>query len=179
MGAGYILTYYCTLIALTLYYATNSFASVLPWSKCKPAWGSGCIDSSLTVSNVAVDKNSTSSSEFYFLYEFLFSSPISKSSKVFFRKEVIKEKDHIEDGIGSPDWQLTLWLLLAWICIFLVVVKGIKSSGKVSYFLAIFPYVIILTLLIHTCTLEGSFDGILYFLRPDFKRILEPKVNKN
>lgn len=95
----------------------------------------------------------------------------------FFSREVIKQKDDISDGIGYPDWQLCLWLLLAWIVIYLVIVKGVKSSGKVSYFTAIFPYVVILILLIRGATLEGAWNGIKFFITPDFKRLLEPQVN--
>lgn len=99
--------------------------------------------------------------------------------KLFFSREVIKQTDDISDGIGVPDWQLSLWLLLAWIAVYLVIVKGVKSSGKVSYFLAMFPYVVMLILLIRAVTLEGAWDGIKFFITPDFKRLVEPQVWRN
>lgn len=92
--------------------------------------------------------------------------------------EVIKQKDDITDGLGYPDWQLTLYLLLAWIAVYLVIVKGVKSSGKVSYFLAIFPYAVMLILLVRAVTLDGAWEGIKYFIKPDFKRILEIQVKE-
>lgn len=94
-----------------------------------------------------------------------------------YSREVIKQKDDISDGIGFPDWQLSLWLLLAWLAVFLVIVKGVKSSGKVAYFLAIFPYVVMLILLVRACTLEGAWKGIKYFITPKFEQLLEPKVS--
>lgn len=94
----------------------------------------------------------------------------------FLSREVIKQKDDISDGIGAPDWQLTLWLLISWIAVYLVIIKGVKSSGKMSYFLAIFPYVVMLVLLIRAVTLDGAIDGIKFFITPDFKRLLEPQV---
>ena len=33
--------------------------------------------------------------------------------------------------MGAPRWHLTLCLLLAWIIVFLCIIKGIKSAGKV------------------------------------------------
>jgi solute carrier family 6 (neurotransmitter transporter, glycine) member 5/9 len=87
-------------------------------------------------------------------------------------REIIKEKDDISDGLGSPDWELTLWLLLVWAVVYLVIVKGVKSSGKVSYFLAIFPYVVMIILLIRAVTLEGAINGIKFFITPDFGRLL-------
>lgn len=89
---------------------------------------------------------------------------------------MIKQKDDISDGLGLPDWELSLWLLLAWVAIYAVIVKGVKSSGKISYFLAIFPYVVMLILLGRAATLPGAWDGIKFFITPDFKRILEAKV---
>jgi solute carrier family 6 (neurotransmitter transporter, glycine) member 5/9 len=91
-------------------------------------------------------------------------------------REVIKLKYDISDGLGFPDWQLTLWLLTAWIAVYLVIVKGVKSSGKVSYFLAIFPYVVMIILLIRAVTLEGAINGIKFFITPDFGRLLEPQT---
>ena len=38
-------------------------------------------------------------------------------------------------GIGSPGqirWNLCLCLLLAWVIVFLCILKGVKSSGKVK-----------------------------------------------
>ena len=89
---------------------------------------------------------------------------------------MIKEKNDISDGIGLPDMKLTLWLLLSWILVFLVIVQGVKSSGKFSYFMAIFPYVVLFTLLIRACTLDGAIDGILYFIKPQWIELLNPKV---
>jgi len=54
--------------------------------------------------------------------------------------------------------------------------KGIKSSGKVAYFTAIFPYIVLLALLIRGATLPGAVDGIIFYLKPDFNKLLEPQV---
>jgi solute carrier family 6 (neurotransmitter transporter, glycine) member 5/9 len=72
--------------------------------------------------------------------------------------------------------KLTLYLLLAWSIVFLVIVRGVKSSGKVSYCLALFPYVVMITILVRGVTLDGSIDGILFFLKPQWGEILNPKV---
>lgn len=93
-------------------------------------------------------------------------------------REVIKQKDDILEGIGVPDWQLTIFLFFAWVTVYVVIIKGVKSSGKFSYFLAIFPYIVMLALLIRAVTLDGAWNGIKYFISPDFKRLLEPQVVK-
>jgi len=88
----------------------------------------------------------------------------------------MKKTDRIDDGIGSPDWQLALCLLLAWLCVCLVLIRGVKSSGKVAYFTAIFPYVVLITLLIRGVTLPGAMDGIQYFFVPDWSKLLDANV---
>lgn len=82
----------------------------------------------------------------------------------------------ISDGLGYPDLYLTLTLFAAWVVIFLVIRKGVKSSGKAAYFLALFPYVVLVALLIRAVTLEGAVDGILFFLKPDWGQLVNLKV---
>ena len=38
----------------------------------------------------------------------------------------------IEHGLGSLNYELAGCLLLAWICVYLIIWKGLHSSGKVS-----------------------------------------------
>jgi solute carrier family 6 (neurotransmitter transporter, glycine) member 5/9 len=95
---------------------------------------------------------------------------------LFNRKDVLAEKSSIADGIGAPIWNLVLYLFLCWSLVALIVSKGVHSSGKASYFLALFPYVIFLVLLIRACTLPGAIDGIIFFLKPQWDQILQPRV---
>lgn len=96
---------------------------------------------------------------------------------MFSRIEVLKEAENIDEGLGSPEWRLTLCLLVSWIVTFLVSCKGIQSSGKASYFLAMFPYVILFAMLIRAVTLEGADIGILYFIKPDWDKLKSAEVS--
>jgi solute carrier family 6 amino acid transporter-like protein 5/7/9/14 len=49
-----LVTYYSSLMALTLYYLIASFSTELPWATCLEEWGDTCIDSS-TKRNHSVD----------------------------------------------------------------------------------------------------------------------------
>lgn len=66
IGTSCVVTYYTSLIALTLYYFFKSFAAKLPWSYCGDRWPDvRCIDAT-----VGADVNRTggvSSSELYFM----------------------------------------------------------------------------------------------------------------
>lgn len=162
VGTTSVVSYYVSLIAITLYYIFASFTSELPWATCKESWGDNCVDSSL-IANSMNDKNSSIGQKV-------------SSSQIYFLDIVLKEKDSIDDGIGAPDWKLTLWLLLAWVVIFLVLVRGVKSSGKAAYFLAIFPYVVLIIILVRALTLEGAVDGVIFFIKPQWGELLNPKV---
>ena len=58
----------------------------------------------------------------------------------------------------------------------LCVVKGVKSVGKVVYFTATFPYVILTALLVRAITLPGSYDGIVFYITPVWDKLLSPSV---
>ena len=55
-------------------------------------------------------------------------------------------------------------MVFTWVLIYFFVFRGTKSIGKVVFVTAIFPYVMLLALLIRGCTLDGSVFGIEYFL---------------
>ena len=75
-------------------------------------------------------------------------------------KEVLKKSKGINpDQMGPVDWKLALCLLAAWIVIFGCLVKGIKSSGRVVYFTATFPYLILVILLIRATLLPGKISS--------------------
>ncbi|KAA0200957.1 hypothetical protein HAZT_HAZT005658, partial [Hyalella azteca] len=165
-GVGYsqvvataaILTYYVSLMALTVFYFCVSFQSELPWSVCDPAWAA--MDSC-----VAVSSNSSLG----------FSSNSSKqsSSEQFFRRYVVHEAATWTSGIGKPDWKLALCLAGSWLVLFFTLVKGVQSAGKTAYFTALFPYLVLFTLLGRGVTLPGAYDGIMYFLTPQWERLLD------
>ena len=58
--------------------------------------------------------------------------------------------------IGEFKYDLALCLLLSWFIVFLCLLKGIESSGKVVYFTATFPFVALTALLIVGVTLPGA-----------------------
>jgi solute carrier family 6 amino acid transporter-like protein 5/7/9/14 len=75
--------------------------------------------------------------------------------------------DDITGGLGHLVIPLVITLLISWICVFASIVKGIKSSGKLSYVFATLPYVFLITLLVCACRLEGAWSGIKYFIWPE------------
>lgn len=65
IGTWSVVTYYCSLMALTIFYLTQSFSWVLPWTQCHPEWADhNCVDGS---GRPSYSNGSQSSSEQYFL----------------------------------------------------------------------------------------------------------------
>ena len=77
------------------------------------------------------------------------------SSQLYFEKEVLRASASLNE-LGTPSWWMTLCIGVTWIVNFLCLFKGIKTSGKVVYFTATFPYVILTILLVKAATLPGS-----------------------
>uniref|UniRef100_A0A2A4JNI2 Transporter n=1 Tax=Heliothis virescens TaxID=7102 RepID=A0A2A4JNI2_HELVI len=154
---GYVVSYYVSIVALCLFYLSMSFQETLPWGICQPEWND-CVPSDPNQEVGVVTENATSSAELYFL------------------NTVLQQKDGLEGGLGLPVWHLVVCLAASWIVIFMVVARGVKSSGKAAYFLALFPYVVMIILLISTVILPGAGDGILFFLTPQWDRLISLEV---
>nr|XP_057923560.1 sodium- and chloride-dependent GABA transporter 2-like isoform X1 [Doryrhamphus excisus] len=153
------LMYYIIILAWAFLYLFSSFHAELPWASCNNTWNTGdCVDYQHSrSSNGSVSANSTSSVE------------------EFWQRRVLSLSGGIEE-MGSIRWDLAGCLLLSWIICYLCVWNGVKSSGKVVYFTATFPYVMMIALLIRGLTLPGAMDGIRFYLSPDPSRLSDPQV---
>ena len=47
------------------------------------------------------------------------------------RHRVLKQNEGIEYGLGGVQWELAGCLLLAWLLVYVIIYKGLHSSGKV------------------------------------------------
>ncbi|XP_013384066.1 sodium-dependent dopamine transporter isoform X2 [Lingula anatina] len=95
----------------------------------------------------------------------------------YFARHVLEmhESDGIHD-LGMVKWQLVLALLAVYLICYFSMWKGISTSGKVVWFTAVFPYVVLLILLIRGLTLPGSVDGIMYYLKPNLAEMKKAQV---
>uniref|UniRef100_A0A452UFE3 Transporter n=1 Tax=Ursus maritimus TaxID=29073 RepID=A0A452UFE3_URSMA len=78
--------------------------------------------------------------------------------------------------LGALRWELALCLLLAWVICYFCIWKGVKTTGKVVYFTATFPYLMLVILLVRGITLPGAYEGVIYYLKPDLLRLKDPQV---
>jgi solute carrier family 6 amino acid transporter-like protein 5/7/9/14 len=75
LATWFVVTFYCVLIAISLFYFFSSFQTILPWTVCDMSWASfstcynSSADSNLTDFNVTGLK---SSSAIYFRYAYTY-----------------------------------------------------------------------------------------------------------
>uniref|UniRef100_T1JI01 Transporter n=1 Tax=Strigamia maritima TaxID=126957 RepID=T1JI01_STRMM len=176
--------YYNMIIAWTWFYLFSSFTDSLPWNSCDNWWNTEACQRFDT-------KNCTAHSGFMFTNgTCAFASQYSPDEWINItasaeqRKMPSDEYFHnfmlvISEGLhnmGTVRWQLALCLLWSWVLAFLALMKGVKSFGKLVYFTAFFPYLVLIILLIRAATLPGYMDGIMFYLIPQWHRLLEAKV---
>ncbi|XP_014662881.1 PREDICTED: sodium- and chloride-dependent transporter XTRP3A-like [Priapulus caudatus] len=147
---GFILgVYYNVIITWCLYYLFSSFQKRLPWAECP-------VDSSNN--NTVVHECHISSATSYYWY-----------------RDALNISPSIEE-FGGIQWKMAGCLCLAWIIVFFCIMKGIKSSGRVMYFTATFPYMVLIIFCGRALTLPGAGIGLSYMFTPDIKKLQDPKV---
>ncbi|XP_040011434.1 sodium- and chloride-dependent GABA transporter 1 isoform X2 [Xiphias gladius] len=147
-------TYYNVLMSWALYYLFNSFGAVLPWKSCNNTWNNiGNCSSGFPGNN----------------------THLQSASQQFFDHRLLQKTSGIEE-VGGLHWELFGYLFIAWVIVYLCIFKGVKSTGKVVYFTAVFPYFILLALLINNVQLPGAKNGILFFVTPVWSKLFEVKV---
>ncbi|XP_019371049.1 PREDICTED: sodium- and chloride-dependent betaine transporter [Gavialis gangeticus] len=157
---SYLNIYYIVILSWALFYLFSSFAAVLPWSNCNNPWNT----------DLCVDFLNASGSENW-------TAPANATSPVieFWERRALGLTDGIHN-LGNLRWELALCLLLAWIICYFCIWKGVKSTGKVVYFTATFPYLMLIILLVRGVTLPGALEGIKFYLNPDVSRLMDPQV---
>ncbi|CAB1347675.1 unnamed protein product, partial [Coregonus sp. 'balchen'] len=152
--------YYNTIMAWALYYLLASFRPTLPWTTCSNPWNTvNCLHYLSTDSNVTWTNTSTSPAE------------------EFYTRQVLQV--HMSPGLhqlGSVSWQLALCLLFIFTIVYFSIWKGVKTSGKVVWVTATFPYLVLLVLLVRGATLPGAWRGVVFYLKPDWGKLLSTTV---
>jgi len=76
-------------------------------------------------------------------------------------------------GIRIP---VLLGLVVVWMCIFIILYKGVKRIGKVVALTVLIPTILLIILTIRGLTLPGAMEGISYYLTPDFSKLSNANV---
>lgn len=85
----------------------------------------------------------------------------------------------VSPDINTPEvfnWKIAIALVIAWILVYMCMIKGIASSGKVVYVTATFPYIVLIIFFFRGVTLKGAGDGLRHLFTPTWHIILDPVV---
>lgn len=155
--------YYIVILAWAIFYLFQSFTTdTLPWAKCDPSWpccltNHSAMNDSLTYNWTECKGDSTTPENDYW------------------QKRVLGLSSGIDD-VGGLRWELVGCLALAWLICYFCIWKGVKSTGKVVYFTATFPFLMLLVFLVRGVTLPGAMTGIEFYLKPNMTKLTEPEV---
>jgi len=139
--------YYNVIIAWCLFYLGSSLTTELPWSSCP-----------MTENNQTIAECENSSETQYFWF-----------------RTTLDSSGSIDDPVSIKYWTL-LCLILSWVIVYLILMKGIASSGKVVYFTAMFPYVVLTIFFFRGITLKGATAGLAHMFTPKMEMLLKPTV---
>jgi len=139
--------YYNVIIAWCLFYLGSSFQLTLPWSECP-----------LTEANFTIPECENSSETQYFWF-----------------RTTLDASTSIDEMEGIRWWNL-ICLVVAWLVVYLILMKGIASSGKVVYFTALFPYLVLTIFFFRGITLKGATAGLIHMFTPKMEMLLKPTV---
>ncbi len=79
--------------------------------------------------------------------------------------------------MGGLNPHLSICLVVAWTCVFLALLKGVASLGKMSYFTATFPYIILTILVVKGALLDGAEYGIEFYVgKFEVAKLAEPQL---
>lgn len=142
----YLCLYYNIINAWSFWYLFHSFQSILPWANCP------------------INSNRTGPVE---------ECERATPTQYFFYRETLNISSSIEENGGIHRGQ-ALCLVLAWVITYLFIVRGVKSTGKVVYFTATFPYMVLFVYLIRGITLHGAVSGVKYMFTPKMEQLANP-----
>ncbi|KAL4712522.1 hypothetical protein ACJJTC_007538 [Scirpophaga incertulas] len=168
--------YYIVILAWAIFYFFMSMRSDVPWRNCDNYWNTAtCVNpydrKNLTCWSSLADMSTYCTLNGKNVSKTLLSDPV----KEFWERRALQISSGIEN-IGNIRWELAGTLLLVWVLCYFCIWKGVRWTGKVVYFTALFPYFLLTVLLIRGITLPGAMEGIKFYVMPNMSKLMESEV---
>jgi len=99
-----------------------------------------------------------------------------ENAKRFFNETYLGKID-IEDArfyLGSIRWNIVLPLVITWTAMYFCIFKGVRLVGKIVWLTVPLPWLMLLILTVRGLTLEGSMQGLAYYLDPVWSELAKP-----
>nr|XP_012805026.2 sodium- and chloride-dependent transporter XTRP3 isoform X2 [Jaculus jaculus] len=148
VASFFLSMYYNVINAWSFWYLFHSFQDPLPWSVCP-------LNDNLTGYDEECEKAS--------------------STQYFWYRKTLNISPSIQES-GGVQWEPALCLILAWLVVYLCILRGTESTGKVVYFTALLPYCVLIIYLVRGLTLHGATNGLVYMFTPKVEQLANPKT---
>nr|QRN45427.1 sodium- and chloride-dependent GABA transporter 1 [Carausius morosus] len=171
--------YYIVILAWAIFYFFMSLRSDVPWRSCSNYWNTpNCVNAYERNNLTCWEQryNLTSVTKICAVNQHNISiKELTDPVKEFWERRALQISDGVE-YVGNIRWELAGTLLLVWIMCYFCIWKGVRWTGKVVYFTALFPYVLLTVLLIRGVTLPGAAEGIRFYISPNLSKLSESEV---
>ncbi|MBW8042423.1 MAG: hypothetical protein FVQ85_20840 [Planctomycetes bacterium] len=77
-------------------------------------------------------------------------------------------------ALGSIRWNIVWPLIIAWVLMYFCIFKGVRLVGKIVWLTVPLPWLMLLILTVRGLTLEGSMQGLAYYLDPVWSELAKP-----
>nr|XP_021502220.1 sodium- and chloride-dependent transporter XTRP3B-like [Meriones unguiculatus] len=144
----FVSVYYNVINSWAIWYLFHSFQEPLPWSVCP-----------LNGNRTGYDEECEKAS----------------STQYFWYRKTLNISPSIQEN-GGVQWEPALCLTLAWLIVYLCILRGTESTGKVVYFTASMPYFVLIIYLVRGLTLHGATNGLAYMFTPKMEQLANPKA---
>uniref|UniRef100_A0A8C0W8G4 Transporter n=1 Tax=Castor canadensis TaxID=51338 RepID=A0A8C0W8G4_CASCN len=148
MVSFFLSIYYNVINAWGFWYLFHSFQDPLPWSVCP-----------LNGNHTGYDEECEKAS----------------STQYFWYRKTLNISPSIQEN-GSVQWEPALCLTLAWLMVYLCILRGTESTGKVVYFTASLPSCVLVIYLVRGLMLHGAINGVVYMFTPKIEQLANPKA---
>ncbi|XP_043803803.1 sodium- and chloride-dependent GABA transporter 1-like [Apis laboriosa] len=168
--------YYCIIIAWTLFYLITTFVNIpnVPWKGCGNWWNTeDCFDGLEKIEETTDLVNSNNTNSTYNNNNVTLLLHHATPVEEYWERRLLGITSGIE-SIGGIQWELLGCLVIGWLLVYFIIRRGLHQSGKIIWFSALFPYVVLFILLGRAVTLEGSYNGLLYYVTPRWEELMSP-----
>jgi len=78
--------------------------------------------------------------------------------------------------VGGLVLPIVIGLALTWVCVYFIICKGVLRVGKVVMITVPLPVLLLVLIAIKSFTLPGAWEGIKYYITPNFAALANPQV---
>ncbi|MFW9871428.1 MAG: sodium-dependent transporter, partial [Candidatus Thorarchaeota archaeon] len=99
-----------------------------------------------------------------------------EKAKQFFNETYLGKIDISEARfyLGTIRWNIVLPLVITWVAMYFCIFKGVRLVGKIVWLTVPLPWLMLLILAVRGMTLEGSMQGLAYYLDPMWSELYKP-----